>query len=134
MTARYNKPAGRQKGRLKFLKHINIIVTKFLFYAPAFGILIPWITPLNLNQALVASMVATLAAYLTADLVIFVKYGDIPSVAADTAISLIVVLEMAFLGGAGGNVSYLGLLLFAVVIAAGEWYFHKYLKRALRKR
>ena len=131
MTARrYNKPAGRSN----FLKHINIIVTKFLFYAPAFGILIPWITPLNLNQALVAAMVATLAAYLTADLVIYVRYGNIPSVAADTAISLIVALEMSFLRGGGGNVSYPGLLLFAVVMAAGEWYFHNYLKRALRKR
>jgi hypothetical protein len=111
-------------------KHFNCILTKFLFFAPAMGVVLPFVSPANLSEAILIAVVATLATYLTADLVILPRYGNVAAIAADAVIAVAVALEFTLILY---NVPLkpLGMLLIAVVTAAGEWYYHGYLLRVL---
>lgn len=111
-------------------KHFNCILTKFLFYGPALGMIIPFISTVSLTGAILTALAATLASYLTADLVILPRYGNVAALAADAVITVAVAWEFAlFLYN--GSLHPLGMLLLAAVVVAGEWYFHGYLLRSL---
>lgn len=92
----------------------------------------PAFSGVNTGNAIISALLAAVASFLTADLVIFPRYGNIPAVLADVLISAVVLLEVSFLAGA--PVSWPGLALIAALIAAGEWYYHTYLGRILLGR
>jgi len=92
----------------------------------------PMFSAANTGDAVVAALVAALAAYLTADLVVFPRYGNLPAVAADTLISALVLMEISVMGET--PISWPGLGLLAVLVAAGEWYYHGYLSRLFSAR
>ncbi len=73
-----------------------------------------------------------MASFLTADLVVFPRYGNLPAALADALISAVVLMEISYLAGA--PITWTGLALLAALIAAGEWYYHKYLGRVLFSR
>lgn len=111
-------------------KHFNCILTKFLFFGPAMGIILPFISPVTLTEAILIAIVATLASYLTADLVILPRYGNIAALVADAVITVVVALEFAIVLY-NGTLNPLGMLLLAGAVVAGEWYYHGYLLRNL---
>lgn len=82
--------------------------------------------------AIMAALLAAVASFLTADLVIYPRYGNIPAVAADVLVSGIVLAEMSFI--AETPLSLPGMAVILIIIAAGEWYFHTYLKRVVFSR
>ncbi len=92
----------------------------------------PLFSSATAGDAVIAALVAAAASFLTADLVVYPRYGNIPAVAADALISAAVLMEMSILGG--DPLSWTGLALITALIAAGEWYYHAYLRRVLFSR
>jgi DMSO reductase anchor subunit len=120
------------KGREEIKKYINAFITKFLLFAPVFGVVLPMFSKINTADSVIAAFLATAASFLIADLYIYPKYGNVPAVAADALVTAIVVLEALYLKEV--PLSAPGLALVTVLIAAGEWYYHAYLGRVLFKR
>lgn len=108
--------------------HGGALLTKFLFFAPALGLSLPFFSGLNSGQAVMAAALATAAAYLTADLVVFPRFGHLVALLADVAITLLVVLEMPLLFAAAA-ISPAGWLAVGLLTVLGEMYFHGYLVR-----
>lgn len=103
-----------------------------MLFAPLAGIAMPLMSDIGTGEAVMAALVAALASFLTADMVIYPRYGNVPAVAADALISAVVLWEISFLAEA--PLSWPGLVLLAGLIAAGEWYYHPYLGRMLFAR
>jgi hypothetical protein len=92
----------------------------------------PAFSAVNTGKAIISALVAAVASFLTADLVVFPRYGNLPAALADALISAVVLMEISYLAGA--PITWTGLALLAALIAAGEWYYHKYLGRVLFSR
>lgn len=113
--------------------HANVFITKFLFFAPALGILLPFFSEVKLSGAIIIGIVAALAAYLTADLVVLPRYGNWPAIAADVIIAILVTWELTPILG-DKSLAPAGLIFVAAAVALGEWYYHGYLMRTLFNR
>lgn len=114
-------------------KHFNCILTKFLFIGPVMGILLPFFSSVKISGAIIIALAATLATYLTADLVVLPRYGNLPALAVDAAIAVLVAWEFALVLY-NASISVPGMLFTAVAVIAGEWYYHGYLFRILFNR
>jgi|AGTN01.2.fsa_nt_gi Protein of unknown function (DUF2512). len=114
-------------------QHFNCLLTKFLFFGPAIGILLPFFSSVKLSGAIIIALAATLATYLTADLVVLPRYGNLPALVLDAAIAVLVAWEFALVIY-NTPISVPGMLFMAVVIMAGEWYYHGYVFRILFNR
>lgn len=89
----------------------------------------PLFSAASAGVSVTAALVAAAASFLTADLVIYPKYGNLPAAISDAIISAVVLLEISYLVEA--PLSMPGLALLVILIAAGEWYYHAYLGRML---
>lgn len=96
------------------------------------GIILPYFTKLDTTAAILGAILASLASFLAADLVVYPKYGNLAAVLLDAVIATLVVLELGYITGTSFSLAGLGLV--AALIAAGEWYYHKYLDRVLFAR
>lgn len=92
----------------------------------------PLFSSTSTANSVLAGFLAAVAAYLTADLVIYPRYGNFPAVVADALISAAVLVEISYLAGTPLSLPGIGIL--SVIIAAGEWYYHSYLRRVLFSR
>lgn len=106
-----------------------MFVTKFLLFAPVIGIILPLSGMGDARYSILAALVAAMAAFLTADMVVFPRYGNIPAVIIDIIIAGVVLTEFTVLKGF--EVSLPGMAVILAVLAAGEWYYHSYLARML---
>ncbi len=106
--------------------YFNILLTKFLFYAPVIGIVFPLFCQISLAKAIILAFIAMIACFLTADLVILPKWGNIPAIIGDMLITVAISLIYAgFIFKAWPQIG--GVLLLAALIGFGEWYYHRYL-------
>jgi len=92
----------------------------------------PMLSAITVSNAVLAAVLAALGSFLTADLLILPKYGNWPAVAADVVISGIIIMETSYAVQAPLSIS--GLIAVTAVLAAGEWYYHSYLRRMLFNR
>ncbi|OPY55973.1 MAG: hypothetical protein A4E55_02293 [Pelotomaculum sp. PtaU1.Bin035] len=114
-------------------KHFNAIITKFLLVVTVLGIILPPVGNVMTFTAVIAALVVTLAAYLVADLIILPLYGNRVAVAADGVITIAVAWEIVWVMESI-SVPILGLVLVALLIGLGEWYYHnRYLARLIFK-
>lgn len=89
----------------------------------------PYFSAAGTATSITAALLAAVASFLTADLVIYPRHGNIPAVAADVLVSATVLAEISYI--AETPLSLPGMALILMLIAAGEWYFHNYLKRVV---
>lgn len=92
----------------------------------------PYFSAAGTATTITAALLAAVASFLTADLVIYPRYGNIPAVAADVLVSATVLVEISYI--AETPVSLPGMALILILIAAGEWYYHAYLGRVIFNR
>lgn len=92
----------------------------------------PYFSAAGTATAIMAALLAAVASFLTSDLVIYPRYGNLPAVAADVLVSGIVLAEMSFI--AETPLSLQGMAVILVLVAAGEWYYHAYLGRVIFNR
>jgi len=90
-------------------------------------VLLPIFSQINATQAFIISVVLTLVAYLTGDLWILHRYGNITATIADVVMAALVIgLADRILNNAM-TVTAAGWIVILALIAFGEWFFHKYL-------
>jgi len=92
----------------------------------------PHFSQADTTVAILAALLAALATFLTADLVVLPKLGNLTAILLDAIISVLVLWEISYITGASLKVP--GLLLILVLLVAGEWYYHRYLTRLLFTR
>lgn len=103
---------------------VKLVIT-FVAALIAFTLLMdnPW------SWILGVAVVATALNYLVGDLFVLPKYGNIIASIGD-GIMAALVAYIASLISPLFQVTLLALLLFAVLIAVGEYFFHQYLQRS----
>ncbi|ACV62185.1 conserved hypothetical protein [Desulfofarcimen acetoxidans DSM 771] len=114
-------------------KHINALITKFLFIAPVIGLVGPIFSGMNYKIAVIAAAIITLGTYLSADLILLPRMGKIPALIGDAIIALVVYWEITFVTG-WARFSLVGMLLSTLAIVFGEIYFHNYLLKTVLRQ
>jgi purine-cytosine permease-like protein len=121
------------------LDHVKAILIKFVMIAVVLGIVLTGIFDGEFSDTLLISAVLTIVAYVIGDLFIFRRAGDDHERNADHAqrntIATVsdAVLAFAVIWLMGKNLFIndgdvlKAALISAIIIAAGEWFFHKYL-------
>jgi uncharacterized membrane protein YcaP (DUF421 family) len=104
----------------------NLIIKSILVLAILF-ILIPIFGRSTWTQTLITGLILVALSYLAGDMWILPKYGNVVAVLADLGMAALVVWAMA-----GALPQFIlttaGVWTIAVVLAAGEWFFHLYLR------
>lgn len=111
-------------------KHFNAIITKFFLIVTVLGLVLPPIGKVLTSSAVFAAIIITVVAYIIADLLVLPQYGNRAAVAADGLITMAVTWEMAWVLE-NVQVPIFGLILLALFIGLGEWYYHRYLARLI---
>ena len=120
------------------MDHVKAIIIKLIMMTVVLGIILTGIFDGEFSDTLWISIVLTILAYVIGDLLIFRKAGDdsdhtkrnIIATLSDAVLTFIIVYFMGkdiFVGN--DNDLWKAALLSAIVIAVGEWFFHKYLDR-----
>lgn len=111
-------------------KHFNALITKFLLIVTVLGLFLPAVGNVLTSTAVIAAVVVTVTAYLIADLLVLPKYGNRAAVAMDGLITMAITWEAAWVLE-NVQVPILGLLLVALIVGLGEWYYHRYLAKLI---
>lgn len=129
------------------MNHVKALVIKFVMVAVVLLVILTLIYDVELSDTLLISVVLTLVAYALGDLMIFRKTGDnsdrtrgdhkesdhtkrnaIATVADIVTAFLVIWLMGEFLFADTEDLMQAAIIS-ALVIGAGEWFFHKYLDR-----
>jgi hypothetical protein len=96
------------------------------------GLIMPIFGGVNSAHAIFFAALAALASFLTADLVVYPRYGNLPAMAVDVVISAVILVEFNYLFHFAVPVHAYVITL--ALLAGGEWYFHRYLSNVMFKR
>lgn len=123
------------------MDHVKAILIKFVMIAVVLGIVLTGIFNGEFEDTLLISFVLTIVAYIIGDLFIFRQTGDDQNRHSDhykrntiaTISDAILAFFVIWLMGrelfTDNSDVLLGSLISALIIAAGEWFFHKYLDK-----
>ena len=88
------------------------------------------LTDISLGEVIYLSVVQTIAAYLIGDLLILPMTNNLIATGADVVIAVLTILLFNDLV-LERQIYFGNALVAAVILAAGEWIFHKYLHAAV---
>lgn len=108
------------------IKHLSALIIKFLIIAVILEILLNITTDLDFYEILIISLTVTIVAYLLGDLLILPSSNNIIATISDIGLSLIIILLFNY-RYVNTEISFSDALISAVVIGAGEWFFHKFM-------
>ncbi|WP_409252887.1 DUF2512 family protein [Bacillus sp. SCS-153A] len=114
------------------LEHVKALAIKFVMITVVLGVILTGIFGVEVADMLTVSLVLTLGAYILGDLMVFKRLnGDqtkrnTVAVLADAGLAFVLLWFMGTSMFPEQNV-ILSSLISAIVLAAGEWFFHKYL-------
>lgn len=91
--------------------------------------MLPILGGVDTTYSIFFAAAAALASFLTADLVVYPRYGSGMSLVVDTLISAVVLVEFTYLFNF--QVPVYAYITALALLAGGEWYFHSYLGRVL---
>lgn len=107
------------------MRHISALVIKYLMTAIVLAIILPLAGRASFGAALLAAVFVTAIDYLAGDLIVLPYFGNGWAVFADIILATATLWAVQFYLPAM-NVSFLGALVAAAVLAMGEWFFHFY--------
>ncbi|MGR6898766.1 YndM family protein [Rummeliibacillus sp. TYF-LIM-RU47] len=123
------------------MEHVKAIFIKFVMIAVVLGIVLSGIYDGDIGNTILISVVLTIVAYVLGDLLIFRKASDNHEPNADqvkrntiaTISDAVLAFLVVWLMGRelfNNDVNIVqASLISAIIIAVGEWFFHKYLDR-----
>lgn len=129
------------------MNHLKALIIKFLMIAVVLLIILTGIFDVEFGDTLLISVVLTLVAYVLGDLLIFLKTGgrtdqnrtnhnqsdhtkrNAIATVADIVVAFLVIWLMGEALLANTEDLMTAAIISALVIGAGEWFFHKYLDR-----
>lgn len=108
------------------MKNLTNLVFKSILVLAVLFILIPIFGRSTWTQTIITGLVLVVLSYLAGDMWILPKYGNLAAVLVDLGLGALVVwaMEQAL---PQFNLTTAGIWTIAVVLAAGEWFFHLYL-------
>ena len=109
-------------------KQTNALIIKFIMFGLISVVLLPIFSRLTTGQALLTAVVLTLVAYFLGDLGILPRYGNVTATAADAVIAALVIGLADWTVNGAITLTPLGWILVLGALAAGEWFFHRYLQ------
>jgi hypothetical protein len=118
------------------LEHLKAIALKFVMIAVVLGVILTGIFGIEVSDMLIVSVVLTLGAYILGDLMVFKRLNgeqkkrNTVAALADAGLAFIILWFMGTAMFPDQNV-VLASLISAIVLAAGEWFFHKYLDNSV---
>ena len=119
------------------MEHLKAVLIKFVMLTAVLWIVLTVAFEVSFLNTLLVSAVLTVAAYVLGDLLIFRKSGDNQEHQKRNLIATFSDMVMAFaviwlMGEAlfSNDTNILSAsLISAILIAGGEWYFHKYIDK-----
>ncbi len=128
------------------MDHLKALIIKFVMIAVVLLVILTGIFEMEFGDVLVISAVLTVVAYLLGDLMIFRKTGDRANhnrnghndvhtkrntiaTIADIILAFLVIWLVGEAVLADSDDIITAAIVSAIVIGAGEWFFHKYLDR-----
>lgn len=123
------------------MDHLKALLIKFVMIAVVLGIVISGIFAGEFEDTLLISVVLTIVAYTIGDLLIFRKADNdnnrhadhnkrnTMATIADAVLAFLVIWFMGKNLFTDDNEVLMASLISALIIAIGEWFFHKYLDR-----
>ena len=129
------------------MNHVKALIIKFVMIAAVLLIILTGIYDVEFGDTLLISLVLTLVAYVLGDLLIFRKTGDRSNnnrandnnsdqkkrntiaTVGDIVTAFLVIWLMGEALLADTQDLMQAAIISALVIGAGEWFFHKYLDR-----
>ncbi|AJO24225.1 YndM family protein [Weizmannia coagulans] len=117
------------------MDHAKALVIKFIMVAVVLGIILSAIFNMPFGDMIATSVVLTILAYVLGDLMIFKRENEreedtqrnIMATVADFVLAYLVVWLMGRSLAPDMDNLLWAALASSIVIAAGEWFFHKYL-------
>ncbi|MCA1042275.1 YndM family protein [Bacillus infantis] len=117
------------------MEHVKALIIKFVMIAVVLGIILTGFFDVSLTDSLLISVVLTILAYIAGDLLIFRTTGDrsdqgkrnLIATISDAVLAFLVIWFMGNNLVANDSDIITASIISALVIAAGEWFFHKYL-------
>lgn len=108
------------------MKNLTNLLIKTAMVILVLAILIPLFGKGTWTQTVITGLVLIALSYVVGDLWILPKYGNLLAVAADFGLAALVLwaMERAL---PHFRLSSAGLFIIALVLAVGEWLFHRYL-------
>lgn len=108
------------------MKNLTNLMIKTILVLAVLFILIPIFGKSTWTQTIITGLILVAISYLVGDMWILPKFGNLVAVLADLGLGALVVWSMAralpqFI------LTTAGVWTIAVVLAAGEWFFHLYL-------
>lgn len=123
------------------MDHVKALVIKFVMIAVVLGIVITGIFDGELGDTLLISLILTILAYVLGDLMIFRKAGNdhdrnsdhvkrnTIATISDFVLSFLVIWLVGKSLFTDDSDVLKAAMISALIIAVGEWFFHKYLDR-----
>lgn len=108
------------------MKNLTNLMIKAILVLAVLFILVPIFGRSTWTQTIITGLVLVILSYVAGDMWILPKYGNLVAVLADLGLGVLVVWLMAralpqFI------ITMAGVWTIAIVLAAGEWFFHLYL-------
>lgn len=107
------------------VKHVIALLIKFVMTTIVLEIVLSMSTNLTFTSILYISAAVTILAYIVGDLLILRATSNTVATVADVGLALVTIYMFNSLWNTR-QISFADALVAAVVIGAGEWFFHKY--------
>lgn len=119
------------------MEHIKAILIKFVMITAVLGIILTGIFDISFTETLIISFILTLGAYVIGDMMIFRMSGDETehtkrntiATLSDIGLSFVVIWLLSELMASGKDNLAMAAFISALLIGAGEWFFHVYLDK-----
>lgn len=102
------------------------VVIKFIMTLAISGIAFVLLEGNTWGWVFLLGVIATVINYVVGDLTILPKYGKLPAAIGDGILALIIAVIIGVLTPEF-VISAVSLILYAILIAAGEYFYHQYL-------
>jgi hypothetical protein len=108
------------------MKNVTNLILKTAMVLVVLFIMIPIFGRSTWSQAIITGLVLAVLSYVAGDMWILPKFGNIAAVLTDLGLGALVIWAMA---GALPQfvLTTAGIWTIAILLAAGEWFFHLYL-------
>ncbi|MED4286927.1 YndM family protein [Priestia megaterium] len=119
------------------MKHLKALIIKFVMSAVVLGIVLTGIYNYGFSDSMLIGLVLTVVAYGLGDLLVYRNAADdsdykkrnIIATISDLILTFLVIWIMGASLFENNSTIIQGSIVSAIVIAIGEWFFHKYLDK-----
>lgn len=111
------------------MKHIVALILKFIVVLVLLEITLSLLTALTVSQILVISLAVTLVSYVVIDMLVLAFSNNIVATLCEAILTFLTIYLFSYWIGLH-FITVGATVVSTVVLAAAEWFFHKYMENA----